>query len=114
MADSKSTPTGARRPFDRRNKRRAQISQKLRIRPSEPAQNFDEVLVTINACRDGVYFATERQDYRKDMRLFVSFPYSEAPGAMNMEYIGRVVRIDTLPRNRFGIAVHLVMTMNLA
>jgi hypothetical protein len=48
------------------------------------------------------------------MRLFVSFPYSDAPGAMNMEYIGRVVRIDTLPRDRFGIAVQLVMTMNLA
>jgi hypothetical protein len=114
MNPSNPTPAGARRPFDRRNKRRAQITQKLRVRPSEPAQNFDEVLSTINACRDGVYFATERKDYRKDMRLFVSFPYSEAPGAMNMEYIGRVVRIDALPRDRFGIAVQLVMTMNLA
>jgi hypothetical protein len=48
------------------------------------------------------------------MRLFVTFPHSDAPGAVNMEYIGRVVRIDPLPRNRLGVAVQLVMSMNLA
>ena len=114
MDQPKPTPASTRRMSDRRNKRRAQISQKLRVRPSEPAQNFDEVQSTINACRDGLYFSTELKEYRKEMRLFVTFPYSDAPGAVNMEYIGRVVRIDPLPRNRFGIAVQLVMSMNLA
>jgi hypothetical protein len=47
---------------DRRNKRRAQLSQRIHVRPSEPAHNFDEVLVTTNACRDGLNFATELKD----------------------------------------------------
>ncbi len=99
---------------DRRNKRRVKISQPVRVRPSEPhGQQFDEVLVTINVCRDGLYFATREKTYQVGTRLFITFPYSDDPTAVNLEYLGRVVRVDKLPRGQFGIAVHLAMSVNL-
>ena len=100
--------------LDRRGKRRAKVAQPVRVRPSEPGEKqFDEVQVTLNVCRNGIYFATERDSYYKHMRLFVTFPYSNGPGAINWEYIGQVVRVDRLPDGRRGIAVQLVMSINL-
>jgi len=99
---------------DRRDRGRAKLAQRLRVRPSEPhGIDFDEVLITINVCRDGVYFPTERDGYYKGMRVFITFPYNDNPGAINMEYIGEVVRIDKLSHARQGIAVHLKMKINL-
>ena len=99
---------------ERRRKGRAKLAQPIRVRPSEPGgHNFDEVLVSINVCRDGVYFPTEQETYYKGMRVFITFPYNEGPGAINLEYIGEVVRIDELSHGRKGIAVHLKMKVNL-
>lgn len=97
---------------DRRIKRRVKIAQAVRVRPSEPGFHFDEVRATINVCRDGVYFATDEKYYTKGMRVFVTMPYSDAPGAINLEYIGEVVRVDKLTHNQWGVAVHLKMTVN--
>lgn len=99
---------------DRRGKRRAKISQPVRVRPSEPIANgFDEVLATIDMCRDGIYFATARDSYHKHLRLFITLPYHDHPGAIHLEYIGEVVRVDRLPDGKFGVAVHLLMSMSL-
>jgi len=88
--------------------------QKVRVRPSEPrGSDFDEVVETLNVCRTGIYFASSRACYKKDLRLFVTYPYDTGPGAINQEYIGCVVRIDDLPDGRRGIAVHLQMKLNL-
>ena len=90
------------------------MAQKVRVRPSEPRGNdFDEVVDTLNVCRNGVYFASERASYQKDMRLFVTYPYDIGHGAINQEYLGLVVRIDQLPDGRRGIAVELKMKINL-
>lgn len=99
---------------DRRDKRRARIAQPVRVRPSEPIPNgFDEVRATINVCRNGLYFDTERNSYEPGMRLFITFPYHQEASAINLEYIGRVVRVDKLASGRAGVAVHLLMTCNL-
>lgn len=99
---------------DRRGKRRTRISQPVRVRPSEPIVNdFDEVRATINVCRNGLYFDTGRNSYKVGMRLFITFPFHQDVQAINLEYIGRVVRIDTLRDGRFAVAVHLLMTCNL-
>ena len=98
---------------ERRNKRRVRVEQPVRVRPSEPiGAGFDEVLATMNVCRDGIYFPTTLTTYRKGLRVFVTFPYSEMPGAINLEYIGEVVRMDKLTHGRWGVAVHLKSTMN--
>ena len=100
--------------FDRRGKRRAMLSQTVRVRPSEPVANdFDEIHATLNISREGIYFSTESPGYFKGMRLFVTMPYSSVPGAANPEYIGEVVRVDPLPNRLRGVAVHLVTSVNL-
>lgn len=118
MQDMKPSPSGTAATVvqlpNRRNRRRVRVTQPLRVRPSEPgARQFDEVLVTTNVCKDGLYFATRLTTYEPGQRVFVTFPFSEEPGAMNLEYLGRVVRIDKLERGQFGIAVHLTMSVNL-
>ncbi len=98
---------------ERRNKRRVRIAQPVRVRPSEPrGEAFDEVQATINVCRDGVYFPSALHSYQPGMRVFITFPYSEMPGAINLEYIGEVVRVDKLTHGRLGVAVHLKSTIN--
>ncbi len=98
---------------DRRIKRRVKLAQPVRVRPSEPGFQFDEVRATINVCRDGIYFSTDEKYYEKGMRVFVTLPYSDAPDAINLEYIGEVVRVDKLTHGQFGVAVHLKVTVNV-
>lgn len=99
---------------ERRRRGRAKIPQTVRVRPSQPHGNdFDEVLPTLNVSRDGLYFASQRDTYYKDMRLFVIFPYSTSLGAINQEFIAKVVRIDQLADGTRGIAVQLLMPIHL-
>jgi PilZ domain len=99
-------------PNKRRN-RRAKIAKTLRIRPSEPRdEHFEDLPISVNASKDGIYFLTRRENYYKGMRVFVTFPFSSAHDPMNCEYVAEVVRVENLPNNRFGVALHLIMTMN--
>ncbi len=99
---------------DKRRHRRAKIAKPLRVRPSEPRdEHFEEHLVSVNASRGGIYFMTRRANYYPGMRLFITFPFGSANDQMDCEYVGRVVRIEPLPNDRFGIAVELLMTMNM-
>jgi len=99
---------------ERRRMARTRISQTIRVRPSLPVRdNFDDVARTLNASRSGIYFAARRAEYCKDMRLFVTYPFSTTPGTLNQEFVGRVVRIDELADGRRGIAVELLMPLQL-
>jgi hypothetical protein len=96
-----------------RKYRRAKIVKPVRVRPSEPRdEHFEDLPISVNASKEGIYFTSRRKDYYKGMRVFVTFPFSSAHDPMNCEYVAEVVRIEELPNNRFGIAVHLKMSMN--
>jgi PilZ domain len=96
---------------EKRRSRRAKIARMLRVRPSGPKDDhFEEV--SINASQEGVLFKTRRTAYYPGMRVFVTFPYSSAHDPMNCEYVAKVVRIDKMPNDRFGVAVELLMTVN--
>ena len=98
---------------EQRRSRRAKIAKPLRVRPSEPRdEHFEDLPISVNASKEGVYFVTRRASYYKGMRLFVTFPFTSAHDPMNCEYVAEVVRVESLPNNRFGIAVHLKMTVN--
>jgi hypothetical protein len=98
---------------EQRRSRRAKIAKPLRVRPSEPRDDhFEDVPISVNASKEGIYFISRRSNYYKGMRLFVTFPFSSAHDPMNCEYVAEVVRVEGLPNSRFGIAVHLKMTMN--
>ncbi len=82
----------------------------MRVRPSDPRHvDFDEILPTVNTSRDSVYFVSKNQAYEEGMRVFVTCPYSDGPGSINRESLGKVVRIDELGHGRRGIAVEILM-----
>jgi hypothetical protein len=95
---------------ERRRKPRFKIPQMIRVRPSGPnPEDFDEILPTMNASKNSVYFVPQNGIFEPDMRVFVTYPYASGPGAINQEFLGRVVRVDELPGNKKGIAVELIM-----
>src|SRR5499426_2483733 len=97
-----------------RRSRRVKISKPVRVRPSEPRDDhFEDLPVSVNASKEGIYFVSRRSNYYKGMRIFVTFPYSSSHDPMNCEYLAEVVRIENLPKDRFGVAVDLKMTLNM-
>jgi hypothetical protein len=97
-------------PPERRRRARLKLPQVIRVRPSAAArEDFDEVLPTLNTSRDSVYFVSKNVSYVEGMRVFITLPYSDAPGSLNRESLGRVVRIDELGHGRRGIAVEVLM-----
>jgi hypothetical protein len=96
--------------MEKRLNRRAKMSRMLRVRPSDPNdEHFEELPVSTNVSRQGIYFHTNRPGYRKGMRLFITFPFTFAQDPMACEYLAEVVRVDKLPDARSGVAVHLLM-----
>jgi PilZ domain len=98
---------------DKRRHRRAKIAKPLKVRPSDPRdEHFEDLPISINASKEGIYFHTRRSNYYKGMRLFITFPFASPHDPMNCEYVAEVVRVETLANGRFGVAVHLKLTMN--
>jgi len=99
---------------NKRRFRRAKIVKPLRVRPSEPRdEHFEDMPVSVNASKEGIYFHSRRGNYYKGMRVFVTFPFTSAHDPMNCEYVAEVVRVENLPNARFGVALHLLMTVNI-
>ena len=97
---------------ERRLSRRAKLAKMLRVRPSDPRdKHFEDLPVSINASNQGVYFHTNRTDYYKGMRLFVTLPYTFVNDPMNKEYLAEVVRVEKLAGNHLGVALHLLTTV---
>jgi len=98
---------------EQRRSRRAKIAKPLRVRPSDPRdEHFEDLPISVNASKEGIYFHSRRPNYYKGMRLFVTFPFSSPHDPMNCEYVAEVVRVENLPNGRFGVALNLKMTMN--
>jgi hypothetical protein len=102
-----------KRVSELRRSRRAKIARPVRVRPSEPRdEHFEDLPISVNASKEGIYFTTRRESYYPGMRVFVTFPYSSAHDPMNCEYVAEVVRVEKLPNGKSGVAVHLKMTVN--
>jgi hypothetical protein len=97
----------------KRHSRRAKIVKPLRVRPSEPRDDhFEDLPVSVNASKEGIYFVSRLSSYYPGMRVFVTFPFSSPHDPMNCEYVAQVLRVEKLSNGKFGIAVHLQMTVN--
>lgn len=98
---------------DNRVSRRAKIARPVRVRPSEPRDDhFEDLPISVNASKEGIYFTTRLKSYYPGMRVFVTFPYSSPYDPMNCEYVAQVVRVEKLENDKTGVAVHLKMSMN--
>jgi hypothetical protein len=99
---------------ERRRKGRLKLPRVVRVRPSEPGlTEFDEVLPTLNSALDSVYFVSKNRKYKEGLRVFITYPYSDTPGSLNQESLGKVVRVDELDHGRRGIAVQILMPLCL-
>lgn len=98
-------------PPERRRRTRLKLPQVVRVRPSDAHLSFDEILPTMNTTRDSVYFASKNTSYMEGMRVFITFPYSDSPGSLNRESLGKVVRIDDLGQGRRGVAIEILMPL---
>jgi PilZ domain len=97
----------------RRKSRRVKIAKPVRVRPSDPNdEHFEDLPVSVNASREGIYFSSRHARYYKGMRVFVTFPYGSPHDPMNCEYVAEVVRIEPLQNGKTGVAVHLKMMIN--
>jgi hypothetical protein len=102
-----------KRVSDNRVSRRAKISRPVRVRPSEPRDDhFEDLPISVNASKSGIYFTTRLKSYYPGMRVFVTFPFSSLHDPMNCEYVAQVVRVEKLENGKTGVAVDLKMSMN--
>lgn len=90
------------------NRRRNRLVVKLpvQLQSADLAnQKVVEVQMTMNFNRHGLYFETSQGHYRLGMRLQAAFPYCDG---LCHEYAGEVVRVESLPDGRYGIAVRFL------
>ena len=97
---------------ERRLNRRAKLTKMLRVRPSDPRdKHFEDLPLSMNVSKHGMYFHSNRTDYYKGMRVFVTFPYTFVNDPMNSEYLAEVVRVEKLVGDRLGVALQLLTTV---
>ena len=94
-------------PKDRRRKRRALISAPIRVRSMSAARGSDEIATTLDVSRTGILFHSPLNAYTRGMEVAVIFPFSQAPGAINIEQTGQVVRVTDLGNGLRAVAVAL-------
>ena len=98
---------------EKRVSHRAKISRPVRVRPSEPRDDhFEDLPISVNASKSGIYFTSRLKSYYPGMRVFVTLPCSSPHDPMNCEYVAQVVRVEKLESGKTGVAVHLQMSMN--
>lgn len=96
-------------PPEKRRSRRIRIGQPLKIRGSDPKDTpIEEINVTKNVSRDGIYFVSEKLSYYEGMRLYVTVPFHTPRDPKDREYLGQVARVETLPEGHWGVAVHFL------
>jgi hypothetical protein len=93
-------------PQERRQYRRIDLSQAVRIRPFDP--NLPpEYCTTLNASLDGLYFPTRAGYYFLGMSVYVTTDF-QPDSPLNSTFVGVVVRIDKLESGKQGIAIHVL------
>lgn len=96
---------------ERRRRRRALISAPVRIRGTElTGCGPDEISTTVDVSRFGVLFITSYRGYVRGMEVRVTFPYSPAPTALQVEEGGRVARVVEMSDGRQAVAIALGAT----
>lgn len=103
---SEANPASGAKAQERRRRKRVKVAAKVRVRSTDlSAPVFTEIAATVDVSRDGLLFTTSRREFWKGMPLGVTFPYSDAPGALNAEQQAEVVRTVELAGAQMRVAV---------
>ena len=93
---------------ERRTLERSKISLPVHIRSIDPSEHaILEAATTLDVNRHGLCFSTSRDHYHVGMSLCLTFPYS-SPVMVRKEFVGNVVRVDSLPNGRRSVAVQFL------
>jgi len=93
---------------ERRSRRRALISAPVRVRQVNTTDSGpDEISTTLDVSRGGILFINAQGTFEIGMEVFVTFPYSKSPVAIQAEQNGIVARISMLPDGRRAVAIAL-------
>ena len=96
------------RRYERRTLERLKISVPVHVRSIDPSQHaIIEASTTIDVSRHGLCFSTSRVHYQVGMSLCMTFPYS-SPVMVRKEFVGHVVRVDSLPDGGRSVAVQFI------
>jgi hypothetical protein len=96
---------------ERRREPRTEVDRLVYVQPADDGPgHFEEVRSMRDLSRSGFYFMTERSCYAVGNQLHVI----PAFGCLNLEYLGEVVRIESLPQGEIGVAVRLIRVQNMA
>ena len=88
--DSPVPETPTRAHPDKRRSRRAKITRPLRVRPSDPRDDhFEDLPVSVNASKEGIFFTTRRNSYYKGITTFRHFPFQFATRSDELRICGR-------------------------
>ena len=91
---------------ERRQARRTDTKQLVRIRPVDP-QFPPEYCTTFNISETGLYLGTSASHYFPGMNVYVTSDFQpESP--MNRSVMGCVVRIEELEGGQFGVAIQIL------
>jgi CheY-like chemotaxis protein len=105
---TRRTTDSSGKPVERRQRRRALISAPIRVRcEGLTGDGPDEVSTTVDVSRVGVLFLTTHPGYFRGMGVRVTFPYSKAPGVLQAEQEGTVVRVTEISNGRRAVAIAL-------
>jgi len=107
--ESAGSSSAARPQKERRRGSRQALQLRILVRPCSTVPiDFEEICTTLNIARDGVYFLSSPAWYRRGMKLNVTWLYASAPESRQSNYVGKIVRVESLSRNFSGVAVQLV------
>ena len=89
---------------------RENLSEPVRVRPCDP-QYPEEICTTMNVSRSGLYFVTSTDHYCVGMNVIVTLNFGP-DDPMHREQIGDVVRMERVDRNKWGVAIRILMHNN--
>jgi len=89
---------------------RETLSEPVRVRPCDPLYP-EEICTTANVSRSGLYFVTRTKHYVVGMNVVVTLNFGP-DDPIHREQIGDVVRIEALNKNRWGVAIRILMHNN--
>lgn len=98
---------------ERRTQRRNRLRLPIRVQGTLSTGEVDEVTHTENVARGGVYFISPNTFF-PGINVTVTYPYWEGHGALNKAYPAKVVRIDSRPDAKRGVALHFQVSLERA
>jgi hypothetical protein len=74
--------------------------------------HFEDLPISINASKSGIYFASSLNSYDPGMRVLATCPDPSPHDPMKLRVLAQVVRVEKLENGKSGLAVHLETSMN--